>query len=212
MAQDTHNLQHCSDETLARHAQAGCDRSFEALVLRHEAGILRFLSARLATGCDAEDLAQETFVRVHRGLGSYDPARPFRAWLFTIARHVWIDRYRARRPVLPAEPGVSLDRRDPAALLARRDEVAGLWRLASELLTENQWTCLWMRHQAAMEIDEIAEAMGRSALLVRVTLHRARQRLAKGIPALARRDLRLGLVPPLTRVVAAATVTRSMAE
>ena len=212
MDTDSDSLNPSNDEMLARRAQGGCGRSFETLVLRHEADVLRFLSARLASDAEAEDLVQETFVKVFRGLGSYDPARPFRAWLFTIARRVWIDRYRSRSRKVAVAAGSDSDRQDPASVLARRDEVVGLWRRAAALLTEAQWTCLWMRHQAGMNVDEIAAATGRSAILVRVTLHRARLRLASGIVAAERPELMRGLVPPTGRMAAVATVTESTRE
>ena len=67
---------------------------------------------------DAEDVAQETFIRVFRALDRYDPARPFAAWLFTIAARLCIDAIR-RRKLSP----VSLFQRDAETLEERTIEV-----------------------------------------------------------------------------------------
>ncbi len=167
--------------------------SYGVLVARHEAGLQRFLAARTGSLQDAEDMTQKTFVRAFRALASYSTKRPFRPWLYTIARRLWIDAHRARRGEheWPAAPEVN--RQDPASLLIRRDEASALWRLAGSLMSEPQWTCLWLRHQEGMDVREIGAMTGYSAVRVRVLLHRARQRLAAGISEEERREFRAGL-------------------
>ena len=78
-----------SDEELAHALQRGDATALEELVTRYYAPLLRFLF-RMTGGhqSDAEDLLQETCVRMMCGIQSYSPARPFKPWLYTIARNV----------------------------------------------------------------------------------------------------------------------------
>lgn len=80
-------------------AAKGDECAFEALVQRHQGGVVRFLIQAGAVQ-DAVDLAQETFVRVYRHRHHYRPEAKFTTYLYTIARHVLIDyvRKRNRRP------------------------------------------------------------------------------------------------------------------
>ena len=75
------------DEILAQRAASGNMEAFEELVNRHRSTVYRL--ARTVTGNhhDADDAAQETFVRVFRALGSFDPNRPFRPWLKDHVQH-----------------------------------------------------------------------------------------------------------------------------
>jgi RNA polymerase sigma-70 factor (ECF subfamily) len=78
-----------SDETLAAGVQQGNQASMQALVERYYEPLLRF-SFWLSGGnqAQAEDMVQETFLRMMRGIGGYDPARPFKPWLYAIAEHI----------------------------------------------------------------------------------------------------------------------------
>jgi RNA polymerase sigma-70 factor, ECF subfamily len=85
-----------SDEQLARGVQAGRASDLALLVERHHSPLLGFLY-RL-TGGDrplAEDLAQETFLRLLRGIHQFQPARPFKPWLYAIAVNVGRDHYKS---------------------------------------------------------------------------------------------------------------------
>ena len=73
------------DEGLAARAAGGDRRAFDALVTRHRRAVYRLCWAATGNHADADDAAQETFVRVYRSLPSYDPARPFGPWLRKIA-------------------------------------------------------------------------------------------------------------------------------
>ena len=91
-----------SDEDLARAAVGGSRRAFERLVDRLAGSVTRVLASRLGDVDCAEDLSQDVWVRVFRGLASWQPDRSFRAWLFGIALNVARDegRRRTRTPVV----------------------------------------------------------------------------------------------------------------
>ena len=79
----------CSDEALAAGVQQGNQANLQTLVERYYEPLLRFLFW-LSGGnqAQAEDIVQEAFLRMMRGIASYDPSRPFKPWLYAIAKHI----------------------------------------------------------------------------------------------------------------------------
>src|SRR5437762_8076096 len=77
-----------SAEELAVRARDGSRVSFDELVVRYRPRLVAFLARRLADAAEAEDVAQETFLRAYDHLDRYDPARPFSTWLFAIGKNV----------------------------------------------------------------------------------------------------------------------------
>ena len=88
-----------SDETLAVRAQHGDLAAFEALARRFQGRAFSYAVRMTGDAHEAEDLTQETLLRVHGSLGRFDPTQPFAGWLFGIAAHVCRDwlRWRGRR-------------------------------------------------------------------------------------------------------------------
>src|ERR1044071_7061157 len=108
-----------SVEELAVRARDGSRVSFDELVIRLRPRLVAFLARRLADAADAEDVAQETFVRAYDHLDRYDPSRPFATWLFAIGKNIAANhaiaqsrrdaRERAIRLPEPAPEGSSAD-------------------------------------------------------------------------------------------------------
>ncbi len=125
---------------------------------------------------DAEDVAQDVFLRVFRSLHRWDSARPLKPWLLTIAANRCRTALatRSRRPV-PAEFV------DLAADNARADDkdLAEEVQRALENLREEYRTCFVLFHQQELSIAEIGEIMGSPQGTVKTWLHRARRDLAE---------------------------------
>ena len=85
-----------SDEQLLADHLAGVPGAFDGLVARYAHELYGFLCRFVADATLAEDLIQETFVQVHLAAASFDPARSFRPWLYTIAANKARDHLRAR--------------------------------------------------------------------------------------------------------------------
>ncbi len=81
------------DVQLMLETAAGSEAAFVQLVQRHQNGLLNFF-VRMGVYNDAEDLVQETFVRVYKVRQKYRPAAKFTTFLYVLARHVWADRGR----------------------------------------------------------------------------------------------------------------------
>ena len=179
-----------SDDELARLARSGCAASFEQLVRRFQAPVLQFLRRRGA-GADAEDLVQETFVRVWANLDRYEPSRRFASWLFTIARRLHINHGRraplrldgeALQRAASPEPG-------PAESAADSEGRKQLWDLAAQVLSEPEWTATWLYYVEDMPVRDIAAVLDRSWIAVKTMLYRARRRLLPRLESLRREEL-----------------------
>lgn len=165
---------------LVSRAQRGSLPCFSELVTRFEGRLLNFLLRKTGSTHDAEDLAQEAFVRAWRRVEQYDPRWQFSTWLFTIAHRLAITQHR-RRDVATSCDALDLapvDGHDPARLLAERERGGQLWETADRILTETQRTALWLRYAEDLSNADIAAITGRSRVSVRVTLFRAREALA----------------------------------
>ncbi|HXW17833.1 MAG TPA: sigma-70 family RNA polymerase sigma factor [Candidatus Acidoferrales bacterium] len=78
--------------------------ALSVLVARYQNRLYRYLLRLVRNSADADDLFQQTWVRVAEQIRRYDPSRNFDAWLFTLARHLAIDHLRRRRPESLDEP------------------------------------------------------------------------------------------------------------
>jgi RNA polymerase sigma-70 factor (ECF subfamily) len=180
-------LEALSDEDLARRSQQGCRDSFAELVGRFGVRLLKFLRRQTNNLQDAEDLVQDTFVRAYANIGTYQSTYKFSTWLFTIARHLACSRlHRQRRHSPFGEPKASLP--EPPEELERRQMSQSLWDTAA-ILTSNQHQALWLKYAEDMPIKQIAKVMGKSQVGVKVTLCRARMRLAEKLQNMAAKEV-----------------------
>jgi RNA polymerase sigma-70 factor, ECF subfamily len=152
--------------------------SFGALVEQHQDRIYNFLRRMGLSEPDAEDITQDTFVKAFRALDRFQPVYSFSTWLFTIARRTAANHFRDRHATeeLPEEIGGEHD--DPSQALVKQDESQRLWREAKKL-KPRLYEVLWLQYGEGLSIDETARVLNRSPLYVRVSLHRARNQLAK---------------------------------
>ena len=166
-------------ETVAR-ARAGDEAAFAALVDRYAKPVLNFVYRITGHRADAEDAAQETFVRAWRRLDSYrEDKAAFSTWLFQIARNAAIDRLRrhARRPVVSLDhaAGEPASPRHGPAEAAGNSEMGGAIALAVASLPEDQRTVFVLAEYHGLAMREIADVMKCSEKSVENRLYRARQ-------------------------------------
>ena len=130
-----------TDETeWIRRAQQGDQIAFGHLVAAYQTPVYNLTYRILGNATEAEDAAQETFLRAYMHLHSYDPQRPFRCWLLAIASHYCIDRLRRQRlnwlsfddeTAMPDGP-IS-DCFNPEAALARQERQVQIQQLLARL-------------------------------------------------------------------------------
>ncbi len=176
------------DAQFVARVRAGQSEAFGVLVERYSARIYACLFRLVHNREEAEDLAQETFVRAFRFLASFDSARPFRSWLYTIATNVGLNALRSRRRRPPSSSEFSeredvLRDRYPAP---RDDTVCGRAaerelqdRVAAVVhrLSPQSALLVHLHYQEGMSIREAAEIAGISEGAAKVALCRARKSL-----------------------------------
>jgi RNA polymerase sigma-70 factor (ECF subfamily) len=164
---------------LVEQARAGDEAAFEELMRRYKRPVLNFVYRLLSNADEADDVAQEVFVRVYQNLRDYSPRKRFSTWLFALARNAAIDRlrWRKRHPTTPLDSAP-----DPAAPTGVSDEVNAHeigTRVAAAVgsLPEDQRTALVLAEYQGLSYAEIAAIMQCSEKSVESRLYRAKQTL-----------------------------------
>ena len=168
-------------EDLARLAQAGSADAFTALMQQFAKPLDRYLRQRCPNPADAEDLLQEVMLRTWQKLATWDSARPFAPWLFTLARNYASSQYRNRSSKNLAALDIDLpcSAPDPAARLIQQQTHHDLWAAARRVLNDRQFHALHLRYVRDMSVRDIAHAMNMTQTHVKVALFRARKKLIK---------------------------------
>jgi len=155
---------------MARYAARNDEAAFAELFRRYAADLRRFHARSLWARADAEDLTQQTFVQVHRARRDFDPARPFRTWIFTIALNVKRDYMRrASRRVRTSALEHDVVADPPPDRVAARDAVHS----ALALLPAGQEAILRARWLEERPYESIAREFRTSAGAAKVRVHRA---------------------------------------
>jgi RNA polymerase sigma-70 factor, ECF subfamily len=176
------------DYVTIQNARAGDNRAFSRLVEAYQAPVYNLCYRVLGNPHDAEEAAQEAFLRAYTRLVSYDPTRPFKTWLLSIAHHYCVDRLRRRRLnflSLDDEPAVDTamwrsagpSPEDAAMRREREGEIQALLNL----LPPKDRSALVMRYWYDLSYDEIAQATATTVSAVKSRLHRARETLALAV-------------------------------
>jgi RNA polymerase sigma-70 factor, ECF subfamily len=171
-------------------ALSGSAAAFTRLVEMYQNPIYNLCYRMLGDPGEAEDAAQEAFLRAYSQLHRYDPARSFKTWLFSIASHHCIDRLRRRRVIwlgiedepLMTHPALLEPRPGPEQMAVRREEEAAVQALLAELAPRDRCAIV-MRYWYDMSYEEIAHATGSTASAVKSRLHRARVSLGAALQA-----------------------------
>jgi RNA polymerase sigma-70 factor (ECF subfamily) len=165
--------------------------AFAQLVELYQRRLVAVMNHLVGNADEAEDLAQEVFLRVYQARKKYRPRSKFSTWLFTIANNLALNalRSRKRKPVvsLPAQDSGPLGARpveqmapDPGSgpmQRLQREELAGLIRQALDGLNERQRMAVVLNKFEDMNYAEIAEVMELTTKAVKSLLSRARMNL-----------------------------------
>jgi RNA polymerase sigma-70 factor, ECF subfamily len=175
------------EPTLVARAGDGDPRAFELLIDRYQAPIFRYTYRMLGDRGSAEDVVQDTFVAVWRGLPGLTEPAAFRGWLYQIATRRAFDVLRVRRPEagLPMgteEPLIAVTAAtsttvDPAQVTVERAQVQALQQALMSLPLQQRaaWS---MQNLEGLSYDEIAVALSLPVSTVRGRIARARHSLA----------------------------------
>lgn len=171
----------------------GVDASnLEALMLQYQAAdaaaterllgalcplLIRFFASMPDTRLVADDLAQDTLLRIHRARQTYRPGEPLLPWIYAIARHTRVDHFRRNRRRRAQEEQV--DAVDLQKFAAPQPEQSSLPEFDALLsnLPESQREVLTMLKVLGMTVEEVARATSSTAGAVKQKAHRAYEKL-----------------------------------
>jgi RNA polymerase sigma-70 factor (ECF subfamily) len=179
-------------------ALQGDEAAYAELVHRYQKPVQSLLYHLLHDRDAAEELTQETFLRMHLALDRYDPTQKFSTWLFRIANNLGVDQLRARRlETVPLEqepadvtppPGAKAALANPVSdstpstgAQAEAQALTKEVRQAIRKLSGNYRRCFVMRHFEEMSFDHIAETLNMTPSTVRSFVSRAESQLREMI-------------------------------
>ena len=184
-----------SDQQLVERVQAGDKAAFDLLVRKYQHRVLKLVSRFVSDAAEAEDVAQEAFLKAYRALASFRGDSAFYTWLYRIAINTAKNALvsNRRRPV-----DFDLDLQDPEqydrhARLKEGDtpegvllteEIRSVVEKAMEQLPEDLRTAIVLRELEGLSYEEIAEAMDCPVCTVRSRIFRAREAIDKKLKPL----------------------------
>ncbi len=157
---------------------------FEHLMARHERLVLRTALRMLGRLEDAQDAAQEVFMRLYRNIGKIDAGRGVESWLYRTTMNACFDQLRRRRPDGPIEWEPPVAAVQHAEM--ERDQRRRLVGEALKTLPEKERAAVILREIEGLETAEVARILGSTEATVRsqVSMGKARlKRHMKGVPA-----------------------------
>ena len=169
------------DRDLLLRARRGETEAFGEIVRRYQTAVFNVCYRLMGERREAEDMAQEAFIRAYGRLESYDPARPFGPWVRRVAANLCLNRLET---LPPSQPELDEERdpddpsQQPEHITEQRDEAERL-RLALVSLPAHYRVVLELRHYQELSYEEIAESMRLPLSDVKSHLFRARKLLAE---------------------------------
>jgi len=186
------DLAAASDQQIVAWAQDGAELAFRELVRRYQRPVFSLIYRMVRDRETAEDLAQETFIKVLNAVDSYRPEHKFSSWIFKIANNAAIDHLRRRDPDLLSLDGapdaVSADRQEATSLQVRdlgespldelqARELGSHIETAIARLRPEYRACIMLRHVEGRAYEEIAAILDLPLGTVKTYIHRARAEL-----------------------------------
>jgi RNA polymerase sigma-70 factor (ECF subfamily) len=174
-----------SEQWLLERARDGDLDAFGELVRLFERPVFNLAYRMLGNAAEAEDAAQEAFLRAYTHLDRYDPERSFKTWLLSITSNYCIDRLRKRRLTwlsleepLPPHPALVSSEAGPEASAIAHELSVQIQALLDGLSDEYRIVVI-LRYWYDLSYIEIAEILETTESAVKSRLFRARQALAK---------------------------------
>lgn len=170
------------ERTSLEHAAQGDDESFALIVHQYRAPVFNLCYRMLGDAVEAEDAAQETFIRAYRNIKRFDPSRKFINWLLTIASNHCVDRLRKKRLTLVSMnsllPGEHLVDRSPGpeGRLDMSEAQHEIQMLIDQLAPKDR-AAIILKYWYDQSYEEIANSLSLSVGAVKSRLHRARREL-----------------------------------
>jgi RNA polymerase sigma-70 factor (ECF subfamily) len=171
-----------SEKAWLEETRQGDDEAFSMLVEAYQKPVYNLCYRMLGNHRDAEDAAQETFLRAYKNLHRYDSQRKFSTWLLTIASNYCIDQYRRRKLPTLSYDGLPVpdipEKSSGVETWMIEDEKHESVKTLLETLKPKDRSAVIMRYWYDFSYEEIADALSLSISAVKSRLHRSRKELA----------------------------------
>lgn len=171
-----------SDEELMLAYANGDYEAFDALYQRHAKKIFGFLKNKLSNKDEAEEVLQDTFLRLHRFREKFNSTLPFLPWLFTICRNAMIDRLRLKskvdRELSEVDPPLGVAEENALAAIGDQDTAFSINEYGASL-SAKELQVLSLRYGDDFSFNKIAQELGMQSASVRKISQRALEKLRK---------------------------------
>jgi len=181
-------------EMLMARYQQGDFTAATALVHRLGPQLHRFFAVQFASRRDADDLLQETWLRIHEVRHTYRAGEPVLPWFYAIARHIRVDHYRKASRTAAREERLEEMHDVAAAPPSRSGGTPDLEALLAPL-PESQREVIELLKVAGMSLEEVARATSSSVGSVKQKAHRAYERLRERLSGMGLSKGRTGELP-----------------
>ena len=190
------DLPNLPDADVARLAQQGREAAFRELVRRYERPVFSLVFRMVRDSATAEDLAQDTFIKVLNHVDKYRPEFKFSSWLFKIANNVAIDHLRRRQLntiSMDGSPNAATaadveatsfdiaDKSESALEIMEAKELGSAIERAIGSLRPEYRSCIMLRHVEGRSYEEIAATLDLPLGTVKTYIHRARHQLREAL-------------------------------
>ena len=169
-------------ETLMARYQKGDFAAATALIDRISPQLQRFFIAQSGSRADADDLLQETWLRIHKVRHTYRPGEPALPWFYAIARHVRVDHYRKSVRTSVGVRKLEAMSKEATTVRGESEHAHSLEALLAPL-SESQREVIEMLKVAGMSLEEVARATSSSVGSVKQKVHRVYEKLRETISA-----------------------------
>ncbi len=174
------------EQVWIQQARAGDKRAFAAIVAAYQAPVYNLAYRMLGNPTEAEDAAQEVFLRAYTRLNTYDAGRKFSSWILSVASHYCIDLLRRRR-----HHAVSLEDESPyeqipdfgprpEQVTLQHEQSEQIQRLLESLPADYR-LAITLRYWHNLSYTEMAETLHTTESAVKSRLHRAREAMAEKV-------------------------------
>ena len=182
-------IRNTDDAALVRRCLEGDNSAFDKLIDRYKRQVYSVIYRMVRNPADAEDIAQDAFIKAYRALSSYNDSYPFITWLFKIAHNTAIDHLRANKAQLlslDVEESPLEDECSDQKLMDSVDALSdkSLLDKALSTLPPVYREILALRHQQEFSYTEISETLGIPEGTVKIRLFRARNLMKEKMLAL----------------------------
>lgn len=169
------------DVELMLHFAQGDLTAFEELLRKHKNMVINLAYRIVQNYSDAEDIAQEVFLKIYNSAKTYKPEAKFSTWVYKITVNLSLNRLRGKKhlPTLPLEETLPISDPNSPETNLEKQELINKVRTALNSLPENQKLAVILQRYENLSYEEIAKIIGTSVSAVDSLIQRAKQNLRR---------------------------------